>query len=100
MEIETALVTGPPSPISRRAFLLRASATGAAIATGLVGYSRYVEPFEPEWTRVLATGAAEQEATIGAAFGAMVRVRPNILLGGEARYLRRYEGIGLNEFSG
>jgi hypothetical protein len=30
----------------------------------------------------------------------MVRIRPGILLGGEARYLRRYEGIGLEEFSG
>ena len=52
VEIEPTLVTGPTPPISRRAFLLRASATGAAIATGLMGYARYVEPFEPEWTRV------------------------------------------------
>jgi hypothetical protein len=56
--------------------------------------------YQPEWTRFLATGAAEQESTIGAALGAMVRIRPGILLGGEARYLRRYEGIGLEEFSG
>ena len=56
--------------------------------------------YQPEWTRVLATGGAEQEATIGAALGAMVRIRPDILVGGEARYLRRYEGIGLEEFSG
>jgi len=56
--------------------------------------------YRPEWTRVLATGGAEQEATIGTALGAMVRIRPDILVGGEARYLRRYEGIGLEEFSG
>ena len=56
--------------------------------------------YQPEWTRVLATGAAEQQSTIGAALGAMVRIRPGILVGGEARYLRRYEGIGLEEFSG
>ena len=56
--------------------------------------------YQPEWTRVLATGAAEQESTIGAALGAMWRIRPNISVGGEARYLRRYEGIGLEEFSG
>jgi hypothetical protein len=56
--------------------------------------------YQPEWTRSLATGAAEQEATIGAAFAAMLRIRPNILVGGEARYLRKYDGIGLDEFSG
>jgi len=56
--------------------------------------------YQPEWTRFAATGTAEQESTIGAAFGMMVRIRPNVLLGGEARYLRKYEGIGLEEFAG
>lgn len=56
--------------------------------------------YQPEWTRFAATGAAEQESTIGAALGAMVQIRPGILFGGEARYLRKYEGIGLEEFSG
>jgi len=56
--------------------------------------------YQPEWTRFVATGTSEQESTIGAAFGMMVRMRPNVLLGGEARYLRRYEGIGLEEFAG
>jgi hypothetical protein len=56
--------------------------------------------YQPEWTRFLATGATEPESTIGAAFGLMAQVRPGILFGGEARYLRRYEGIGLEEFSG
>jgi hypothetical protein len=56
--------------------------------------------YKPEWTRSVATGATEQESTIGAALGAMWRIRPNILVGGEARYVRKYEGIGLEEFSG
>lgn len=56
--------------------------------------------YKPEWTRSVATGAAEQDSTIGAALAAMWRIRPNILVGGEARYIRRYEGIGLEEFSG
>lgn len=56
--------------------------------------------YQPAWTRVLANGAAEQEASIGAALGAMFRIRPDVLVGGEARYLRRYEGIALEEFSG
>lgn len=56
--------------------------------------------YEPEWTRLPQTGAAEQDATIGVAFGLMARVRPDILLGGELRYFRRYDGIGLDEFAG
>lgn len=56
--------------------------------------------YEPEWTRIPRTGAADQDATIGVAFGLMAKVRPDILLGGEARYFRKYEGIGLDELSG
>ena len=56
--------------------------------------------YQPEWTRFAATGAAEQESTVGAALGAMVQIRPGILFGGEARYLRKYDGIGLEAFSG
>ena len=56
--------------------------------------------YQPEWTRPVGTGAAEQESTIGAAFGVMAQMRPGFLVGGEARYLRKYEGIALREFSG
>jgi hypothetical protein len=56
--------------------------------------------YRPEWTRFVATDTAEQESTVGAALGAMWRIRPDILVGGEARYLRRYEGIGLEQFLG
>ena len=45
--------------------------------------------YQPEWTHFFATGAAEQESTIGAALRAMVQMRPGILFGSEARYLRR-----------
>jgi hypothetical protein len=56
--------------------------------------------YQPEWTRLVGTGAAEQESTIGAALGLMVQARPGLFLGGEARYLRQYEGIGLQDFAG
>ena len=56
--------------------------------------------YQPDWTRFAATGAALQESTIGAAFGAMAQVRPGILVGGEARYFRNYDGIGLQDFAG
>lgn len=56
--------------------------------------------YQPEWTRFIGSGAAEQESTVGAAFALMVQARPGLFLGGEARYLRQYEGIGLQEFAG
>ncbi len=42
--------------------------------------------YQPEWTRFVGTGAAEQESTVGAAFALMAQVRPGIFFGGEARY--------------
>ena len=32
--------------------------------------------YQPEWTRIVGSGAAEQESTIGAAFGVMAQMRP------------------------
>jgi hypothetical protein len=56
--------------------------------------------YRPEWTRFVGGGAAEQESTVGAALGLMAQLRPGFLLGGETRYLRRYEGIGLEQLAG
>jgi hypothetical protein len=56
--------------------------------------------YQPEWTRFADSATAEQEGTIGAAFSVMAQVRPGFFLGGEARYLRKYEGIGLDAFAG
>jgi hypothetical protein len=56
--------------------------------------------YQPEWTRMAGSAAAEQDSTLGAAFGLMAQMRPGILFGGEARYLRKYDGIGLEQFAG
>ena len=56
--------------------------------------------YEPEWARVVGARVMEQDSTAGAALGVLARLRPEFLLGGEARYLRKYEGIGLDELSG
>ena len=56
--------------------------------------------YEPEWTRVVGSSVMERDSTVGAALGILARVRPGFLLGGEARYLRKYEGIGLEELAG
>jgi hypothetical protein len=56
--------------------------------------------YQPEWTHFAGAATAEQEATVGTAFSVMTQVRPGFFLGGEARYLRKYEGIGLDAFAG
>ena len=56
--------------------------------------------YQPEWTRMAATGQAEQESTVGAAMAVMAQIRPGLFLGGEARYFRKYDGIGLEQFEG
>jgi hypothetical protein len=56
--------------------------------------------YQPEWTRLVGIGATEQDSTVGAALGVMAQLRPGLFLGGEARYLRRYEGIGPQELAG
>jgi hypothetical protein len=66
---------------------------GLAVATLNLGY-------QPEWTHVVGAPFAGQDATLALAIGLMAQLRPNFLLGGEARYFRKYEGIGLDELSG
>jgi hypothetical protein len=66
---------------------------GIAVATLNLGY-------QPEWTRLAGASAEEQESTLAVAFGVMAQVRPDLMLGGEARYFRKYDGIGLTELAG
>lgn len=56
--------------------------------------------YEPEWTHFLGMGTAEQESTAGGAVAVMAQIRPGFLIGGEVRYLRKYDGMGLDEFAG
>ncbi len=46
------------------------------------------------------TGTWSQESIAGAAFGVMAQVHSGAFFGGEARYLRQYEGFGLDNFAG
>jgi hypothetical protein len=66
---------------------------GLAVATLNLGY-------QPEWTHFATALTEEQESTFAVAFGVMAQLRPDFLLGGEARYFRKYDGIGLEELSG
>jgi hypothetical protein len=56
--------------------------------------------YQPEWTHFAGVLTAEQDSTLGVAFGVMAQVQPDFLLGGEVRYFRKYEGIGMDEPAG
>jgi hypothetical protein len=56
--------------------------------------------YDPEWTSSRITGLATQQSTVGISAAVTAQVRPGIFVGGEARYLRTYDGIGLNGFMG
>jgi hypothetical protein len=56
--------------------------------------------YQPDWTHFAGVPTAEQDATLMAAFGVMAQMRPGLLLGAEARYFRKYDGITLNGLTG
>lgn len=56
--------------------------------------------YQPETTRLKWSGNWSQQSTAGVAIGVMVQVRPGLFAGGEARYLRTYDEIGLEAFAG
>ena len=56
--------------------------------------------YQPESTNFLATSKTEQDATLGVAWAMMAQIKPGLFIGGEARYLRKYDGLGLDGFAG
>ena len=56
--------------------------------------------YQPETMRLKMTGTWSQESTAGVALGVMAQVRSGIFVGGEARYLRKYDGFGLDALAG
>jgi hypothetical protein len=56
--------------------------------------------YQPETMRSKATGTWSQESLAGVAIGVMAQVRSGIFIGGEARYLRKYDGLGLDTLAG
>jgi hypothetical protein len=56
--------------------------------------------YQLETMRSKETGTWSQESTAGVAFAVMAQVHPGIFVGGEARYLRKYDGLGLDTFAG
>ena len=56
--------------------------------------------YQPATMRAKLNGAWSQEFTAGAAFAMMAQVRSGIFIGGEARYLRQYDGLSLDHLAG
>lgn len=56
--------------------------------------------YDPEWTSSRLTGLLAQQSTLGVSAAVTAQVRPGIFFGGEAQYLRTYQGIGLDWFAG
>jgi hypothetical protein len=56
--------------------------------------------YQPETMRSKVTGTWSQEFTAGVAFAVMAQVHSGIFVGGEARYLRKYDSLGLDALAG
>jgi hypothetical protein len=56
--------------------------------------------YQPETWRSKVTGTWSQESTAGVAFAVMAQVHSGIFVGGEARYLRKYDSLGLEALAG
>jgi len=56
--------------------------------------------YEPAQTRLRASGETLRESTLGIGAALAMQVMPNVFVGAEARSLRHYEGLGLNDFAG
>ena len=56
--------------------------------------------YQPETMRSKMTGTWSQESTAGVAFAVMAQIRSGIFVGGEARYLRKYDGLGPDTLAG
>jgi hypothetical protein len=56
--------------------------------------------YEPEQTRLRGSGETLRESTLGIGAALAMQVMPNVFIGAEARSLRHYEGLGLNDFAG
>ena len=56
--------------------------------------------YEPDATRLHATGAWSRDATAGLGAAVMARAYGSFFIGAEVRYLRAYDGLGIVHFAG
>jgi hypothetical protein len=56
--------------------------------------------YQPDTERTKWTGSWSQDTTAGVAVGMMAQIRAGIFIGGEARYLQQYNGLGFDSLAG
>jgi hypothetical protein len=56
--------------------------------------------YEPETTRSRVAGDWEHTSELGLSAAITMQVRPGVLIGAEARYMRSFDGLGLDRFTG
>ena len=56
--------------------------------------------YEPELTRSRVTGDWEHTSGLGLSAALAAQIRPGVLVGAEVRYMRSFDGLGLDRFTG
>jgi hypothetical protein len=56
--------------------------------------------YQPEASQLQITGAWQHQSAFGISGALTLQVQPGILIGAEARYLRSFDGLGLDAFAG
>ena len=56
--------------------------------------------YEPERTHSRVTGDWEQTSELGLSAALAAQIRPGVLVGAEVRYMRSFDGLGLDRFTG
>jgi hypothetical protein len=56
--------------------------------------------YEPNATRSRVTGDWQHTSELGVSAAITMQVRPGVLIGAEARYMRSFDGLGLDRFTG
>jgi hypothetical protein len=56
--------------------------------------------YQPEATRLQITGAWQHQSSFGISGALTVQVQPGVLIGAEVRYLRSFDGLGLDALTG
>lgn len=56
--------------------------------------------YEPQWSHDNRSGQSAQESALDFGAALSMRVSPRVFVGAEVRYMRVYDGIGLDDFGG
>jgi hypothetical protein len=86
------------APVDAYSLELGVFADKELIPNRLVGVVNF--RYEPEAVRSRPADEWERESMLTASTGLMYKFNPNLFLGGEARYLQKYESAGFDNFAG